>query len=59
MGQNDHNLMSEQRSLKTVQLASNVRSFINIANELEFDRYDGLPLLPIDRFEYLGNLIQA
>lgn len=49
--------MSESRQLKLVQLQENVRSFINIANGLEFDRYDGIPLQPIDRYEYLGRLI--
>jgi hypothetical protein len=42
--ENVDNLMSETRQLKIVQLSSNVRSFINIANGLEFDRYDGTPL---------------
>lgn len=51
-------LESETRNLKLVQLASNVRSYINIANGLEFDRYDGIYLQPIDRFDYLGRLIQ-
>jgi len=57
--QNDINLMSEERTLKIVQLASNVRSYINLANNLEFERYDGIALNPIDRFEYLSNVIQS
>jgi hypothetical protein len=52
-----HNLYSESRSLLEIQLASNVRSFINVANNLEFDNYDGPTLSPIDRYEYLGVLI--
>ena len=42
--ENEHNLRSESRRLKEVQLASNVRSFINVANGLEFDRYDGITI---------------
>jgi hypothetical protein len=57
--QNDINLMSEERTLKIVQLASNVRSYINLANNLEFERYDGIALNPIDRFKYLSNVIQS
>ena len=38
---NDQALQSELRMLKEVQLASNVRSYIHIANGLEFDHYDG------------------
>ena len=50
--------MSESRELKYIELSSNVRSYINIANGLEFDRYEGIPMQPIDRFEYLGRIIQ-
>jgi hypothetical protein len=53
------NLMSESRTLKLIQLSSNFRSLLNIANGSEFDRYDGDALLPIDRFEYLSQLVQA
>lgn len=49
--------MSESRTLKLIQLSSNFRSLLNIANGLEFDRYDGDPLLPIDRFDYLSQLV--
>ena len=56
--ENEHNLKSEERRLKVVQLASNVRSYINVANGLEFDRYDGISIESIDRYEYLSRLIQ-
>lgn len=50
----------ESRELKIVALSSNFISLINIANGLEFDRYDtDFPLLPFDRFEYLSDLIQV
>ena len=35
-----------------------MRSFINVANGLEFDRYDGISIESIDRYEYLSGLIQ-
>ncbi|TNV87853.1 hypothetical protein FGO68_gene5771 [Halteria grandinella] len=57
--QNLDNLMSETRQLKLIQLSSNLRSYVNIANGLEFDRYEGTSLQAIDRFEYLGRLIQS
>jgi hypothetical protein len=55
--ENKHNLFSEQRTLKVAMLASNVRSYINVANGLEFENYDGISISPIDRFEYLSRLI--
>jgi hypothetical protein len=51
-------LYSEQRTLKIALLASNLRSYINVANGLEFDNYEGVSISPIDRFEYLSRLIQ-
>ena len=53
----EHNLKSENRILKLVQLSSNVRSFVNIANGLEFERYESEDLSKIDRFSYLKYLI--
>ena len=35
-----HNLLSERRSLESVELASNTRSYINVANGIEFNEYD-------------------
>jgi len=53
----EHNLKSENRILKLVQLSSNVRSFVNIANGLEFEKYESEELSKIDRFSYLKYLI--
>ncbi len=55
--ENKQNLYSEQRTLKVALLASNIRSYINVANGLEFDNYDGISISPIDRFEYLSRKI--
>lgn len=45
--------------IQIVQLTSNIRSYINIANNLEFDQYEnGGSLHSVDRFEYLQKLIQ-
>lgn len=55
----DQNLRSQRRNLKFIQLATNVRSMINIANGLEFQGYyDDEILRPIDRYEYLSGLVQ-
>ena len=51
------NLMIEERSLGVIQLTTNVRSFINIANGLEFDTYSDPDLASINRFNYLRDLI--
>jgi hypothetical protein len=48
----EHNLYSERRSLEFVELASNVRSFINLANQIEFDKYDIHELNEIGRSRY-------
>ncbi len=37
---NKHSLMSETRNIQVVQLVSNIRSLVNIANGIEFDRYE-------------------
>lgn len=57
-GENWHNLNSEKRTLLTVLLASNVRSQVNIANKLEYDKYQIVPLNRYShRFEYLGRML--
>jgi hypothetical protein len=55
--QTEVTLRTEKRNILLVELASNVRSLINVANGLEFDRYDGYLLAPIDRYEYLSKLV--
>jgi hypothetical protein len=55
---NYHSLNAESRMIQIVQLTSNIRSYINIANNLEFDQYEnGGSLHSVDRFEYLQKLI--
>jgi len=55
---NYHSLNAESRTIQIVQLTSNIRSYINIANNLEFDEYEsGGSLHSVDRFDYLKNLI--
>ena len=51
------NLMVKERSLGIIQLTTNVRSFVNIANGLEFDTYSDPDLVSINRFNYLRDLI--
>jgi hypothetical protein len=55
--QSERTMITEKRNLGLVQLTSNVRSLINVANGLEFDRYDGQTLAPIARYEYLSDLV--
>jgi hypothetical protein len=55
--QSQRTMITEKRNLGLVQLTSNVRSLINVANGLEFDRYDGHTLAPIARYEYLSALV--
>jgi hypothetical protein len=55
--QSQRTMITEKRNLGLVQLTSNVRSLINVANGLEFDRYDGQTLAPIARYEYLSELV--
>ena len=55
--QSQRTMITEKRNLGLVQLTSNVRSLINVANGLEFDRYDGQTLAPIARYEYLSALV--
>ena len=55
---NYHSLNAESRTIQIVQLTSNIRSYFNIANNLEFDEYEsGGSLHSVDRFDYLKNLI--
>lgn len=55
---NNHSLNAESRTIQIVQLTSNIRSFINIANNIEFDEYEtGGSLHSLDRFENLKKLI--
>ncbi len=55
---NNHSLNAESRTIQIVQLTSNIRSYINIANNLEFNEYEtGGSLHSVDRFEYLKKLI--
>lgn len=51
-------LYSEKRNLKFIELSSNVRSYINIANGLEFNTFDlpGLNRIE-DRFILLNTMI--
>ena len=51
------NLMIKERSLGIIQLTTNVRSLVNIANGLEFDTYSDPDLVSINRFNYLRDLI--
>jgi predicted glycosyl hydrolase (DUF1957 family) len=51
-------MYSEKRNLKFIELATNVRSFINVANDLEFKEFDIERLNRVeDRFTLLGTLI--
>lgn len=48
---------SQSRSVRFVQLFQNIRSLVNVANGLEFDKYWDNSLKRVDRFEYLQHLI--
>jgi hypothetical protein len=51
-------MYSEKRNLKFIELATNVRSFINVANNLEFKEFDIERLNRVeDRLTLLGTLI--
>ncbi len=54
---NLYSLSCESRTIQLVQIASNIRSLIDIANDIEFDRYENGALQSIDRFNYLSDLI--
>ncbi len=49
---------SEARVIIFIQLALNLRSIINVANEAEFTQYQGAHLGRIDRFKYLSSMVQ-
>ena len=52
-------MYSEKRNLKFIELATNVRSFINVANEIEFNTFEIERLNKLeDRFKLLGTIIQ-
>ena len=53
-----YTLTSQERAIQSIQLASNIRSFVNIANNLEGNLYEGDHLEKINRFNYLNRLIQ-
>ena len=55
---NQQYMYSEKRNIKFIELATNVRSFINVANDLEFNEFDIERLNRVeDRFTLLGTLI--
>lgn len=53
----DQLVMSEKRTIKMIEMAIHVRSFINVANNIEFQTYPNQSR--IDRFMYLRSLIQS
>jgi len=47
-------VFSEKRNLKFIELATNIRSFINVANDIEFNTFDIEKLRKLeDRFTLL------
>ena len=52
-------LLVESREALEIQLASNLRSLIDVANHLEDASYEGPYLVKIDRFTYLSRLVQS
>lgn len=48
---------SQSRSVRFVQLMQNIRSFINIANNLEFSQYSDPKLGRFDRFDFMKTQI--
>lgn len=55
----DKQALNEAREVVLIEITQNIRSFINIANHLEFETYYGEGLQRIDRFGYLRQLIQT
>ena len=52
--------MSERRTLEFTELATNTRTWLNIGNGIEVDKYDLESLNKLDRrFELLGRFIQS
>ncbi|TNV87946.1 hypothetical protein FGO68_gene6125 [Halteria grandinella] len=56
---NEHLLQANARLIQLVQLASNLRSLVNIANTNEVNYYQGSDIAKVTRFKNLGNLIQT
>eukprot|EP00347_Sterkiella_histriomuscorum_P001449 403371996 len=57
---NQQGLMIQSREFQYIQLVSNVRSLVNIANNIEFGFYDIIDSetnLNIDRFQYLKDYV--
>lgn len=55
----NHSLKSEIRSIQLMQLQTNIRSLIDVANDMEFKLYEGTNLLKINRFTYLSHRVQS
>lgn len=53
-----HSLATSNRNMRLILLASNTRTTINVANNLEDGIYEG-DLSEISRFNYLSDLIQT
>ncbi|TNV87907.1 hypothetical protein FGO68_gene9941 [Halteria grandinella] len=54
-----HALKSEIRTIQLMQLQANIRSLIDVANDMEFRMYEGTNLMKINRFTYLSHLVQT
>jgi len=50
-------LLTECRNIQLAQIVSNIRSLIDVANGLEFERYEAGSIQSIDRFSYLSQLV--
>lgn len=50
--------MVQTRCIYFIQLASNIRSYVNMANNLEGQIYNDTDFEDLDRASYLSNLIQ-
>lgn len=57
-GIGEYMIKSEARLILLIQLALDVRSIVNVANDIEFTEYQGTHLGRIDRFKYLNSVIQ-
>ena len=55
--ENKHSLLTECRNIQLAQIVSNIRSLIDVANGLEFERYEAGSIQSIDRFSYLSQLV--
>ncbi|TNV87908.1 hypothetical protein FGO68_gene2105 [Halteria grandinella] len=52
-------VISESRNIKLIELLFYVRSFLNVASDIEYNVYNGESLKRIERFEYLRQAIQT